>query len=248
MRDEALDARRIRTERMADELFDVELGRRLERVLPVELVALRHPVLRPDFLRRLTEGRLQSYALSGSRRGRGPIVAIVDVSSSMVGAKELWAKGVALTLVDIARRQGRAFRAFTFSSPPTPVRPFHPLSKRSGPGGRREADLKEVVAFAEHFPGGGTDFTTPLDAALETLTESRFRRGDIVLITDGESSLSPAWREQFHEKKKKLGFKLFAVLVDKGHHSAQVFEQLADELVRVSTLTTGSARRIFERI
>ena len=43
-------------------MFDVELGRTLDRLLPPELLALRHPALRRDFLRRLVEGQLLAYA------------------------------------------------------------------------------------------------------------------------------------------------------------------------------------------
>jgi uncharacterized protein with von Willebrand factor type A (vWA) domain len=248
MREEALDARRVRAERMAAEVYEVRLGNEVARLLPVELVALRHPLLRRDLLRRLAEGRALSYALKGARRGKGPIVCLVDVSSSMQGKKELWAKAVALTLMDVARRQGRRFQAVTFSAPPNEPRAFLPLGAYRGATGRREADASEVLALAEHFPGGGTDYVPPLDRALETLKTSAFRQGDLVFITDGEAALPAAWRASFLAAKAKLGFRLFVVLVDLGASSAQVFDGLADEVALVSQLTTRAARRIFERV
>ena len=248
MREEALDARRVRAERMAAEVYEVRLGSEVARLLPVELVALRHPLLRRDLMRRLAEGRALSYALKGARRGKGPIVCLVDVSSSMQGQKELWAKAVALTLMDVARRQGRRFQAVTFSAPPNEPRAFLPLGAHRGATGRREADASEVLALAEHFPGGGTDYVPPLERALETLKTSAFRQGDLVFITDGEAGLPAAWRASFLAAKAKLGFRLFAVLVDLGAASAQVFDGLADEVTLVSQLTTRAARRIFERV
>jgi uncharacterized protein with von Willebrand factor type A (vWA) domain len=248
MREEALDARRIRSERLAAEVYEVTLGREVARLLPAELMALRHPLLRRDLLRRLTEGRVLSYALRGSRRGRGPVVCLVDVSSSMAGKKELWAKAVALTLMDVARRQGRRFQAITFSAPPAAPRVFHPLDTQHGATGRREADPDEVLALAEHFPGGGTDYVPPLERAVETLRTAPFRQGDLVFITDGEAAIAADWRAQFLETKRTLGFRLYAVLVDLGPTSAQVFEGLADDVTLVSALTTRAARRLFERL
>ena len=36
---------------------------------------------------------------------------------------------------------------------------------------RYQPDLNKVVEMAEYFPGGGTDFETPIDAAVELLGE-----------------------------------------------------------------------------
>ena len=44
------------------------------------------------------------------------MVICVDGSGSMSGSKELWAKAVALTLMDIARREKRACLALVFSA------------------------------------------------------------------------------------------------------------------------------------
>ena len=61
---------------------------------------------------------LQYRLREDEQKGKGPMVVCIDVSSSMQGDKELWAKAVSLTLMDIARRQRRLFRAVLFSSGP----------------------------------------------------------------------------------------------------------------------------------
>src|SRR5439155_1153201 len=74
MREQALALRRSPFERASEEVFEVRLGSDLERLLPPELLALHHPLLRRDFARRLVEGRLLSYSLRGAdQRGRGPM-------------------------------------------------------------------------------------------------------------------------------------------------------------------------------
>ncbi|HTD26928.1 MAG TPA: hypothetical protein VK649_08115, partial [Candidatus Elarobacter sp.] len=98
MREQALALRRSPFERASEEIFEVRLGSDLERLLPPELLALHHPVLRHDFARRLVEGRLLSYSLRGAdQRGRGPMIVCLDGSGSMAGDKEIWSKAVALT-------------------------------------------------------------------------------------------------------------------------------------------------------
>lgn len=252
MRQFALAARRSRFEAASDEVHDVRATRELSRLLPSELSHLSHPLRRLDFLRRFTEGQALGYELRGKdERGRGPVVVCLDGSSSMAGDKELWSKAVALTLLELARRQGRAFRALYFSSREAPLRTFELLAQEKRyrrAAGRETAPLPQVLALAEHFPGGGTDFEKPLDAALAALSESHFQRGDIVLITDGECEVGAPFRERFLAEKQRLEAQLYAVLVDVGSHSASSLEPLADHLTTVTRLESAPLRELFRRV
>ena len=231
-------------ERTSEELFEVRLGKDLERLLPPELVALHHPLLRRDFARRLVEGRLLSYALRGvDEHGRGPMIVCLDGSSSMAGEKEIWSKAVALTLLEIARRQRRLFRFICFSSADTPL-----FTLDLNPRERYEVQEDRALDVAEYFPGGGTDFETPLSAALDCLKVARYRRGDVVLITDGECQISPAWRERFQAEKARLGFSVYSVLVDVGPSSAGTLAEISDRVMAVSALTDDAARDLFLRL
>ena len=73
------------------------------------------------------------------------------------------------------------------------------------PGDRYQTDVSAALDLAEYFPGGGTDFERPLGAALDVLADSRFRKGDIVFVTDGQAQIGEAWREGFLAEKKRLG-------------------------------------------
>jgi uncharacterized protein with von Willebrand factor type A (vWA) domain len=241
MRQQALALRRSTMERASEEVFDVEPGRTLDRLLPPELLALRHPLLRRDLLRRMAEGQLLSYRLRGAdERGRGPMIVCLDGSSSMAGEKEIWSKAVALTLLEIARRQRRLFRFVCFSSPDTPL-----FTLDLNPRDHHLVREDRALDVAEYFPGGGTDFETPLDAAVATLAEARYRRGDVVLITDGECRVSPEWLERFRREKKRLGFSLFSVLIDVGQASTATLAELSDRVTSVSQLNDSAARELF---
>jgi uncharacterized protein with von Willebrand factor type A (vWA) domain len=249
MRHFALSARKSRFERAVDEIHTVRQASDLARLLPSELAHLRQPLRRLDFLRRFTEGELLAYDLRGEeRRGRGPLLVCLDGSSSMAGDKELWSKAVTLTLLEIARREGRAFRAIYFSSREAPLTTFDllPRGRRTRPSvGRLVAKLPEVIALCEHFPGGGTDFEKPLEAAMRALEEAALENGDIVLITDGECDVSAGFRERFLAAKRAQKFRLFGVEVDVGSHSRKALRELADRLTSVTRLTNESLKDIF---
>jgi uncharacterized protein with von Willebrand factor type A (vWA) domain len=241
------DARALRRktmERGVAEAYDIERGVELGRMIPAELLAMHHPILRRDFGRRLLEGELLQYRLRDEeQKGKGPMVVCIDVSSSMEGDKELWAKAVSLTLMDIARRQRRLFRAVLFSSGPGSLKVLDLNQKR-----RYQPELGKVMELAEYFPGGGTDFQQPIDAAMELIENKRLRRADIVIITDGESQVAPEWLAELRRRKEDLQFSIFAVLVDVGSSELSTLAQMSDRVTSVKKLSAEGTREIFLKI
>jgi uncharacterized protein with von Willebrand factor type A (vWA) domain len=241
------DARALRRktlDRGVTEAYDVERGADLGRLIPSELLALHHPQLRADFHRRLLEGAVLQYRLrEDEQKGKGPMVVCIDVSSSMQGDKELWAKAVSLTLMDIARRQRRLFRAVLFSSGPESMKVIDLNRER-----RYQPELPKVIELAEYFPGGGTDFQAPIDAAIELIADKKLKRGDIVVITDGECQVAPEWLANLRERKEELQFSIFAVLVDVGSSDLSTLAQFSDRVSSVSKLTIEGSREIFLKI
>ncbi len=244
MKHQALALRRKNFERTTDEVFEVGIGAELSRLLPHEMVSLQHPLLRQDFIRRFVDNELLQYDLRGvEAQGKGPLIVCLDGSSSMRGDKEVWAKALTLTLLEIARRERRRFRAICFSSADAPLYSVD-LNTRV----RYEADMDKVLELAEYFPGGGTDFEKPLDAALGCIHESRFQRGDIVFITDGECQVHADWAERFTTEKNALGFSLFSILIDVGTSSLGSLTPFSDRITSVSQLTSEEARDVFVKL
>ncbi len=244
MKYHALALRRKIFERTSEELFETSLGNEISRLLPHELVSLHHPVLRKDFTRRFLDGQLLLYSLRGiEEKGKGPVIVCLDGSSSMMGDKEIWAKALTLTLLEIARRQRRLFRSICFSSAGSPL---HILDLN--PRERYEVETPKVMELAEYFPGGGTDFETPLNAALECIKQSRFQRGDIIFITDGECRVSADWAERFRKEKEALGFSLFSILIDIGSNSLGTLKEFSDKITTVSQLTSAGVKDLFVKL
>ena len=241
MKFNALALRKKVFERSSEELLEVEQGDALHRLLPHELLSLHHPVLRKDFYRRFLDQELIQYSLRGvEEKGKGPMIVCLDGSSSMSGDKEIWSKAVTLTLLEIARKQRRLFRSICFSSADTPLQTLD-MNARD----RYEIETKAVMDLAEYFPGGGTDFQKPLDAALDCLRQSRFKKGDIVFITDGECQVDPQWAENFRDEKERLGFSLFSVLIDMGPASLGTLKEFSDRITTIKQLTGEEAKDIF---
>ena len=244
MRESARALRQRLFERANAEVFSVGLGAELSRLLPPELLSLRHPVLRRDFSRRFVDGELLVYALRArEEKGRGPMVVCLDGSSSMAGDKEIWSKAVTLTLLDIATRERRRFRSICFASAETPLQILD-LNPRQ----RYAPDMHQVFTLAEYFPGGGTDFQKPLSAALDCLRRANRSRGDIVFITDGECRVDPDWLRDFKREKDKLGFSLFSVLIDVGPSSLGALKDFSDHITSVRQLTSDATREIFLKV
>jgi uncharacterized protein with von Willebrand factor type A (vWA) domain len=244
MRDSVRALRQRMYERSNTETYSVEVGADLSRLLPPELLCLRHSLLRRDFARRFAERELRLYSLRAEQqKGRGPMIVCLDGSSSMAGEKEIWSKAVTLTLLDIASRQRRRFRSICFSSTDTPLQVLD-LNRRQ----RYAADMQNVFDLAEYFPGGGTDFQKPLAAALECLRHDRRKGGDIVFITDGECRVDPEWLAEFKREKERLGFSVYSVLIDVGASSLGALKEFSDRITSVTQLTTEATRDIFLKI
>ena len=134
----------------------------------------------------------------------------------------------------------RLFRFVCFSSSDMPL-----FTLDLNPRDHHLVREDRALDVAEYFPGGGTDLEMPLDAAVATLAEARYRRGDVVLITDGECQVSPEWLERFRRDKKRLGFSLFSVLIDVGPASAATLAAMSDRVSSVSKLNDTAARELF---
>lgn len=240
LREQERGLRRLRTPRRSQEVYAVGAGDDPGRLLPAELVKLRHPLARRDLLRRLLEASAQVYALRGEEaRGRGPMVVCLDCSSSMTGEKELWSKALALTLLHVARRRRRALEVIAFSGADAPLVHF-PLLAAGGP----PPDAARVQELAVHFPGGGTSFEKVLSTAVERARSGRYRgRADLVLISDGESSVSAPFLARLERERRELG--VLTVLIDVGPATLDSVRRFSDRVVSVTRLTDESVREIF---
>jgi len=166
------------------EVHGIDLGANLSRLLPSELVALRHPRLRLALLARLLQRQALTYGMQGKEpQARGPIIVLLDESGSMrAGGKDTWAKAVCLALLSTATRQKRDWHLVSFNG--------GIIRETAIPA--RQAAMADIQAALDHRCAGGTDFNAPIFRAVELLWHSpTMKKADVVIITDGEADLKP---------------------------------------------------------
>lgn len=224
----ALSKRKAKVEIPYPEQWDgYEEGNEIERLIPQDLLALRHPVMKRDFLKRFADKKLLQYRIDPVQyAGNGPIIVCVDESGSMAGRREIWAKAVALALFNIAMKKHRPYALIRFSA--STRKPFfaHP---------KKKIKLDQMLSELEKRTGGGTNFEKPLQKAVEIIKSNKtYKKADIVFITDGECPVAPEFLEEFLKLKAKRKVSVLSILI--GHYTSSI-EKFSDVVYRTSAKT-----------
>lgn len=238
MRNLATGSRKSKLEHRI-ELHSITQGADLNHVLPQELLSLRRPALKLDFYRRMVEKQLLQYDLNHREyMGQGPIIVLIDTSSSMRGGREVWSKGIALGLAEIAEKERRAFSYGLFASG------RGDLITDDFQLGQRSPD--KLIKLASEFIGGGTDFEQPLQWAIGKLQESKFNKADIVMITDGECAIGNEFLKELQKVQADKKFRIFSILI--GNHPREL-KRWSDEVWNVTDLLDETiAKELFQKI
>lgn len=232
-----LMASRLQNEKVqhgTSEVSDIETGNQIERMLPSELLLAGDEVSEAVFFRRYLErSSLQYHLHSKENLQKGPIVVCVDDSGSMGGMPEVWAKSLAVALIDIARKQKRSFAFCTFDTGVrVTVNETH--TKRLSMG--------DILSTLSPFSGGGTKWSPPLDWALSQIETEGMPKADIVFVTDGICRLDGF--KSYKARAEKLETKIFGIAIGNERPAEQFQEELKKfcddafcltDLVRLST-------------
>ena len=238
----AFGQRERRFELRPGEIHGVTLGGSIARLIPAEVASLALPELEDLLLLRLVQRRARNYLTrSVERVGRGAIIYAEDQSGSMTGPKGRWSKAFGLALARIAKNEGRAFHAITFSGAGT-------WQRFDFPAHTTNVDLMLDYACTE--PSGGTEVTGPLDEAI-ALLEAEFvtnghLEGDIVLGTDGEVRVPEEWLAEFRATRERLQVNVYGLGI-----AARIatLNQLCTHVADVTDLTSGrDVAHVFEAV
>lgn len=205
---------------------DIGTGNNIKKSLSTEKAKLLDKDLELDFFKRYMDKNLLEYKTQGVEENKGPIVICLDLSGSMKGNREHWAKGVSIATLQLAMAQKRDFRCICFCSD---VRYIYDFAKN-------DYNLDRMIDFAEYFPGGGTNFERPLIKALESIEESKFKKADILFITDGEPNnfLSESFKQKFKAVKENKGFMVQSILI--GSSNTRYLKEFSDEIIPLNNL------------
>lgn len=202
----------------------------ISRMLPQEASLLTNPTLKRLWHAKRAEHDLLSYAVEGTElytitemidedvvtdkvgkqhnKQSGPMVICLDTSGSMRGTPENIAKATVLECMKIAYKENRACYAYLFGSK-NEVKELELTLAAKG--------FDELLSFLSMSFGGGTDAEGPLNMALDKCDSDDWHKADILLVSDGEFSVSSGLSRKVNNRRDKRGLQLHGVLI--GHES-----------------------------
>jgi len=211
-----------------DEIVDIGISSDIAHLVPSEFVKMEET---PDlFFSDFLEGKLLTYNLKGNEDlGKGPIIACMDISGSMDGQREEWAKAVILALMHLAEKQKRAFGFIAFESS-VRVRKFWP---KAAP-----ASIQDKMDIASVVTNGGTDFVSPLLASFDLRAkEPTLKPADVVFITDGSSDIPEHRLKEILELKAKTEVRIYSIMVcSSSEYELSVLKSFSDQVSSVNSL------------
>ena len=228
-RNTALKVQKRKSNSVKNSIKSVTTGGDLQRSLPSEKMQLCNPITKKNFLRKWNQNQLMQYKMiSNSEKARGPIVCCIDTSGSMNGARETWSKAVAIAMLEIAHSQHRDFACILFDN--NAQEPIIIAKDKLEP--------EKVVDIAEIFTYGGTNFEKPLKKAMEVIENQKFKKADILFITDGECNVNDSFLRKFNAVKDEKDFSVMSVLINTGRGSVSYgsLNKFSDKVILLSDL------------
>lgn len=225
----------------------VAVGDRFDALIDEEITTLSMDVFSDDFYDRFLNRSLLVYEMEGhAARDRGPIILCYDGSGSMEGIKIEETKALLVAFIEVARIQKRRLITLQFASKTEPlyIQEFNP----------NHVTIEEIMRLLGHFIRGGTDFETPLKAAVELLKEDRYRHADILMITDGFSDIREGFKKAFNQWKSTMAFKLYAIIIHgETYGDYGDLGEISDEILEIrdrdlSNWNEKISVRLFEKI
>jgi uncharacterized protein with von Willebrand factor type A (vWA) domain len=202
----------------------------IPRMLPMEGSLYSHPVFRKLWKAKFIERTLACYQIKGieqrsifseewveeeqvvrKKLERGPIIVCLDTSGSMQGVPETVAKAVTLEAMRLAHAEGRDCLLYAFSGMGDVTEHDLDLSP---------AGIERLCAFLCMSFHGGTDVSGPIRAATRKMEGAKWKRADIIMVSDGEFDIPAQTQETLEEAKKKHGLRVHGLLVSGGYQGS----------------------------
>jgi uncharacterized protein with von Willebrand factor type A (vWA) domain len=237
----ATQRQREKVKKGMDEIYDLSLGRELNRLIPSELMKLRHSVSKKQFYKDFSEGKLLQYELRGKeKKQRGAIVIALDGSGSMMGDPEVWAKAVAVALLEVAIYQKRSFYCIHFDHTHNPRHLHTNEFPKEAP-----KNIQEIIDMATYFTGGGTLFEPALTKARLLIDrEEDYHKADIIFVTDGESAVTQGWLDDFLKWRDDNRVTIYGILIDSYYNSDSSLKLFCNEIHKLSTINQYSSEEL----
>lgn len=205
----------------------------ISRMLPQEASLLTNPVLKKLWHAKRAENALLSYSVEGtevleteeqleqesvsekqgdkSNKCRGPMVICLDTSGSMIGLPENIAKATVLECLKVACKEKRRCYVYLFGS----KEEVSELDLKLDASG-----FNELLNFLTMSFGGGTDAEGPLNKALEKCDAEEWYKADILLVSDGEFSVTSGLSRTINDRREKQGLHVHGIQIGNSQYTS----------------------------
>ena len=215
-----------------NEVFGIHKSNDITRLLPSELVLFENEELENLFYAKMYENNLLTYEIAGEDKKekdkeeieykKGPVIACIDTSGSMLGNPIKKARALLLAISKILQTEKRKMYVILFGSEEQ-ILEFKM---------ENEKEIVNLLKFLNQEFNGGTDFNTPLKRAIKIIeNEKNYEKSDILFVTDGLCSLNDENRKIVESKKKNLNFKIFTVNCT--GYTGNLKDEFSDEIIGI---------------
>jgi len=221
--------RKVWTKEGMDSITGTTRGSDLSSTLTHDLSYISNKAYKKLFYKKMIDNDLTNYDYGSKRtKGKGPIVAVIDVSGTMRGERDTYAKATFMALLEVCRKQKREMYVILFSSESNPRTVSFSRSELNNP--------KKLIEVITYFSGNGTLFEPPLRKAQEVIKSSKvFRKSDIVFITDGDSRFTGRFVGEFNSWKAVNKISVYAILIGSGARRETV-QKVSDTISELESI------------
>ncbi|NBI07632.1 hypothetical protein [Senegalia massiliensis] len=221
----------------------IEYGNNLNKILPSELVLLANKETKPIFYKKYVEKKLKQYKEKKEIFvGRGHVIFMADESGSTSGNRAIWTKALAISLMGISVKEHRNFAYIPYD---TRVGNIQHVNNTN-----YSEDI--VLAIANSYLGGGTNFTEPIKIASKLIKDNRYENADLVFVTDGHATIDSNVLDYFNTLKKEKKVKCVGILLDKsriGKASDKTIKKFCDKIYKTSEISNEKiAQKLMNQI
>jgi uncharacterized protein with von Willebrand factor type A (vWA) domain len=170
------------------------------------------------FNQKLLKKELLIRDYQSRRLKRQALYLLIDVSSSMDGAKNIYASGVALAFVRQAISEGSVYFLRFFDHG---IKQLHKITNE------KDAAKMADILIRQPYSGGGTDIDNALRTAISDIKNApeQFEKAEIMVISDGEDDVSLT-------KDQLRKIKIHSTIID-GHN--QDLKNLSDTYIELKS-------------
>jgi uncharacterized protein with von Willebrand factor type A (vWA) domain len=204
----ALRERNLPAQRSSEEFVDFVRGGDVARALAAELSNLAMEEREDLFYQKVATRTLLIYELGRRIEVPRHVYVCVDISGSMGGEREVWAKATALALANLALAQGRPVQVVLFGDAQDSLK-FVRVSFEDDSSTR----LEKFLDVASCFLGGGTDFVKPLSSVLDSIQAETGHGNDLLFVSDGLCPIPKEFVRRFREAKDLYDLRMTSVVI-----------------------------------